>query len=107
MTLDGVPGIPQDGARPLTLADFVMLTGTSFAIDTEFGEQQLVLAKAQELPNAERSGGGFRLEFVGPSDPRLPQSIYAFPLDGALHDIFVVPIGFSPAGGIRYEAVFF
>jgi hypothetical protein len=107
MTLDSAPGVPQDGARPLTLADFETLTGSSFDIETEFGRQQLVLSKAQELPNAARDEGGFRLEFTGPLEPRLPQSIYVFPVNGTLHDIFIVPIGFAPAGGIRYEAVFF
>jgi len=107
MTLDRAPGVPQDGARQLTLADFETLIGASFDIETEFGPQQLFLSQVQELPNAERAGGGFRLEFTGPRDPRLPQSIYTFPVDGILHDIFIVPIGFAPEGGIRYEAVFF
>lgn len=106
MTFDA--GSEQQGeARQLTLADFEPLVGTPFVIDTEMGQQQLVLAQAQELPHAAREGGGFRLEFAGPSNPRLPQAIYAFPLDGAAHDIFIVPIGINPAGAIRYEAVFF
>jgi len=104
MTLDAA--VPEAPA-PLTLADFAGRIGEAFVIETEIGSQQLVLLKAQELGQAAREGGGFRLEFAGPIDPRLPQAIYAFPIDGAMHDIFIVPTGFIPAGGIQYEAVFF
>ncbi len=104
MTFDAAS---QGTSAPLTLADFADRVGEAFVIETEVGAQQLALAKVQELPSAAREEGGFRLEFVGPSDPRLPQAIYAFPVGDAMHDIFIVPIGFDPAGGIRYEAVFF
>ena len=49
----------------------------------------------------------FALEFSGPSQPLLEQRIYSL-AHAALGDleIFLVPIGVDPAGGLRYEAVF-
>jgi hypothetical protein len=48
----------------------------------------------------------FSLEFLGPSDPVLPQAIYRFshPSLGT-HDIFIVPVG-RDGDGTRYEAIF-
>lgn len=91
----------------LTLADFDGLTGTSFSIKTEFGGQQLVLAVAQGVPGATRPEGGFRLEFHGPAEPRLPQATYIFRVRGADREIFIVPIGMTTDRRLRYEAVFF
>lgn len=105
MTSDTGSALPQDAAVPLTLADFEPRVGASFEIATDFGVQALVLVAAQELPHSPREGGGFKLEFSGPAEPRLPQAIYAFPI-AALHDIFIVPVGLKD-GGIRYEAIFF
>jgi hypothetical protein len=99
MTTDAVPG--------LTLGDFETRIGAPFAIETEVGVQTLELVAADPLPQSTRPEGGFRLEFVGPAEPRLPQSIYRFALDDAVHEIFIVAIGYRPAGGLRYEAVFF
>jgi len=106
MTSDTGSALPQDAPAPLTLADFEPHVGTSFEIATDFGVQALVLAAAQELPHSPREGGGFKLEFSGPAEPRLPQAIYAFTIDAVLHDIFIVPVGLKD-GGIRYEAIFF
>jgi hypothetical protein len=49
----------------------------------------------------------FALEFSGPSEPVLEQRIYRLghPALGEL-EIFLVPVGLDPAGGLRYEAVF-
>ena len=99
MTTDPVPG--------LTLGDFEARIGESFAIETEIGVQTLELVDAASVPHSPRPGGGFRLEFAGPAEPRLPQSIYRFALDNTEHDIFIVAIGYRPDGGLRYEAVFF
>jgi len=106
MTSDTGSALPQDMSAPLTLADFEPRVGKSFEIATDFGVQALGLIGAQELPHSPREGGGFKLEFSGPAEPRLPQAIYAFSIDGALHDIFIVPVGLKD-GGIRYEAIFF
>ncbi|GEM_PF-748241 len=99
--------MPENAPAPLTLADFDGLVGTSFAIATEVGPQQLELVSATALPQSTRPEGGFRLEFAGPAEPRLPQAIYAFPVKDVPHDIFIVAIGVNAAGAIRYEAVFF
>lgn len=107
MTLDAGPVALSGAPAPLTLADFEGRVGEAFVIKTDAGTHQLTLAQAQELAHAAREGGGFRLEFTGPSNPHLPQAIYAFPIGDATHDIFIVPIGINPAGAIRYEAVFF
>ncbi|MFS2108856.1 hypothetical protein ACCC88_04150 [Sphingomonas sp. Sphisp140] len=106
MTSDTGSALPQDTTAPLKLADFEPQVGSSFEIATGAGVQALVLVAAQELPHSPREGGGFKLEFSGAAEPRLPQAIYAFPIDGALHDIFIVPVGLKD-GGIRYEAIFF
>lgn len=99
MTTDSVPG--------LTLGDFETRIGESFTIDTEFGVQTLELVDAVPLRQSSRPEGGFRLEFAGPAEPRLPQSIYRFVLGDTVHEIFIVAIGYRPHGGLRYEAVFF
>lgn len=96
-----------DAVRGLALGDFEARIGAAFAIETEFGTQTLELAVVEPMPQSTRPEGGFRLEFVGPKEPRLPQSIYSFVIDGTAHDIFIVAIGYRPEGGIRYEAVFF
>ena len=99
MTTDAVPG--------LTLADFEGRVGESFTIETEIGVQTLELAAADPLPQSTRPEGGFRLEFAGPAEPMLPQSIYRFAVGDTTHDIFIVAIGYRPEGGLRYEAIFF
>lgn len=107
MTEGADPALPPEEFLGLALSDFEGLIGTSFAIQTEMGEQELVLGAAQAVPGSPRPEGGFRLEFTGPPQPRLPQSIYGFPVGGALHDIFVVPIGPGADQRLRYEAIFF
>ncbi|WP_172704738.1 DUF6916 family protein [Sphingomonas koreensis] len=95
-----------DAVRGLTLGDFEGRIGTGFAIETELGTHTLELAVVEPMPQSTRPEGGFRLEFAGPPEPRLPQSIYRFVIDGAAHDIFIVAIGYRPEGGIRYEPTF-
>ena len=57
-------------------------------------------------PNAPRAEP-FALVFAGPAQPRLEQRIYGLDHDrlGSI-EIFLVPIGFDPGGGLLYEAVF-
>lgn len=67
---------------------------------------RLTVDKAQELSDSGREGGSFRLEFLGPSEPILPQATYPFASGEAEHEIFIVPLA-SGAHGVRYEAVFY
>lgn len=91
----------------LALGDFEGLVGTIFAIEAGAGPYPLELLSVQPLPHSPRAEGGFRLEFAGPEQTQIFQSIYPFPVRGGLHDIFLVPNGPGPDGRPRYEAVFF
>ena len=69
----------------------------------------LVLAEVHSLPrspNAPRAEP-FSLIFLGPPKPILRQATYTLTHEtlGAL-DIFIVPVGPDPRGGMQYEAVF-
>ena len=90
----------------LSLDHFAGGVGSPF--DVRVGEERLglVLDQAEPLSRAVRDAGAFRLEFVGPVDPLLPQGIYSFEVGGAKHDIFIVPIARNPSG-CRYEAIFY
>ncbi len=86
------------------LSDFV--AGTVYEVCTADAAYPVTLDKSQELSDSGREGGSFRLEFLGPADPVLPQATYRFAGGGTDHDIFIVPIA-KDAGGVRYEAVFY
>jgi hypothetical protein len=86
------------------LSDFV--TGTVYDVAAGDAAYPLALDKSQALSDSGRDGGSFRLEFLGPAEPVLPQAIYRFGKDETAHDIFIVPVA-REAGGIRYEAVFY
>jgi hypothetical protein len=103
MTADTSPEEPAG----LTLGDFEGRIGSVFAVDTTLGAQELVLESIQALPQSARPEGGFRVEFSGPAQPRLPQSIYDFSIGGNQHAIFIVAIGQRADGRLLYEAVFF
>ena len=66
-----------DSMRILTLADFTPRLGTGFEVAFQAGSLVLKLQSAQELPSMGRSGGSFRLEFIGPHEPMLPQATLA------------------------------
>jgi hypothetical protein len=87
----------------LTADDFA--PGTVFNVPAGPARVALRLERVDDLPPAAREAGAFRLEFSGPADPLLPQSIYTFEVDGAAHDIFIVPMS-RDAAGARYEAIF-
>lgn len=91
--------------RILTLADFTPRLGTGFEIALQGGTVLLNLRSAQELPSMGRDGGSFRLEFIGPAQPMLPQGTYGFRFGDDSVGIFIVPLGQEPRG-IRYEAIF-
>ena len=88
----------------LRLDDFA--AGAVYDVHAADAVHPLALAKAQELADSGREGGSFRLEFLGPADPILPQAIYRFVKEDVEHDIFIVPVARSP-GGVRYEAIFY
>jgi hypothetical protein len=109
-----MPHVPRFDRRHLTdagsrmsglrLADFA--TGTVYDVRAADAIYPLTLDKGQELSDSGREGGSFRLEFLGPADPVLPQAIYHFVKEDAGHDIFIVPVARSP-DGVRYEAIFY
>lgn len=88
----------------LKLSDFT--TGTVYTVSAGDRTWPLALDKAQPLSDSGREGGAFRLEFLGPGEPVLPQATYSFSNGEAEHDIFIVPVS-RDAGGVRYEAVFY
>ncbi|HYJ53615.1 MAG TPA: hypothetical protein VEW04_10640 [Allosphingosinicella sp.] len=92
--------------RPITVADFAARVGKSFAVPVRGHRLDMRLDAAQELPGSSRTGGGFRLEFIGPADPILAQGIFPFEIARDRYEIFIVPIARDQAG-TRYEAVFF
>lgn len=88
----------------LRLSDFP--AGTVYDVGTGGVVLPLRLDKTLALSDSGREGGSFRLEFVGPSEPILPQAIYRFANGGAEHEIFIVPIARGETG-VRYEAIFY
>jgi len=91
--------------RVLTRKDFLPRVGKAFEVEVQGGRLPLTLHAAQELPSMGRDGGSFRLEFIGPHQPILPQGIYPFHGNGERLEIFIVPIG-QDTPGTRYEAIF-
>lgn len=91
---------------PLSLSDFA--AGTLFTVSAGDQAYPFALSKAQALSDSGREGGSFRLEFIGPGEPVLPQAIYPFSAgrEAPVHEIFIVPIA-RGADGVRYEAVFY
>jgi hypothetical protein len=91
----------------LRTSDFTQRIGQSFSIAFAGTVVELTIAAVEELPHSQRDGGGFRIEFLGPRAWILPQGIYAFALDGVLHDIFIVPLAPDARNTALYEAIFF
>jgi hypothetical protein len=96
----------MEAPRDIGFSDFSERVGKSFAVDAGGHRLALLLGSAQVLPGSARPGGAFRLEFLGPVDPMLPQGTYPLAIDGDRFDIFIVPIG-RDREGTRYDAVFF
>lgn len=92
--------------RELTWNDFADAAGKPYAIAIGGHRIDLTLDRVEQLPPSPREAGSFRLEFVGPPDPVLPQAIYPLTGEAETHEIFLVPIA-RDAAGARYEAVFF
>jgi hypothetical protein len=92
--------------RAYTWDEFADAVGRVYRVEVGESQFDLTLDAASEMRSAGREGGSFRLEFLGPAAPVLPQSIYPFRRDDEVFEIFVVPISSAPEG-TRYEAVFY
>jgi Domain of unknown function (DUF6916) len=87
------------------IADFRSAVDTSFILEGGHG-LRLVEAQATGVRAAGMARDPFRLVFLGPADPILPQRTYRLRHEalGTL-DIFLVPIA-RDASGTTYEAIF-
>jgi hypothetical protein len=95
-----------DLGRQVRLGDFEHRVGKTFTVHAGGQNVQVVLRACQALPGSKRDGGGFRLEFAGPLNPRLGQGLFPFQIDHDQFGIFVVPIG-QGERTMRYEALYF
>jgi hypothetical protein len=86
-------------------ADFERAIGQAFTIDAGGQRISLELSAVNRIAASPRPGGGFSLVFRGPREIALPQATYRLAGNGAVHDIFIVPVAVDAAGRL-YEAVF-
>ena len=103
------------GLETLTRDDFAPLVGTTLRMESPGGSPvELVLVEATEegparagAPSGLPPRAPFSLLFLGPKVPVFSQRIYPVehPTLGWL-ELFLVPIGPDPSGGIRYQAIF-
>jgi hypothetical protein len=91
--------------RALTWDDFADAAGTVYEVIAGEARLELKLDQAADIPVSDRAGSAFRLEFLGPVDPVLPQAIYPFRNGEDAFEMFIVPIA-RDGQGTRYEAVF-
>jgi hypothetical protein len=98
----------------LTVDDFRPAVGQTFVLDAGGAgtvDLELVTARTIEpdAPPADEAGqrSPFALDFRGPAEPALPQSIYLLEHDSFEQplEIFIVPVGRTEAG-TDYEAIF-
>ncbi len=90
----------------LTIDDFAPWVNGACEVTAPDGQVAMTLVGAEPLAHAQRDGGGFRLEFQGPLEPLLAQSIMTVSSPAGTHEIFLVPIA-QNAHATRYEAVFY
>jgi hypothetical protein len=94
-----------------TIETYAPLLETTFRVRNGPGNDQIELRLVEvralgRQPYAPRVEP-FALEFAGPAEPALEQRIYSLEHETlGVIEIFLVPIGLDPAGGLRYEAVF-
>lgn len=91
--------------RELMLGDFAGAEGAACHIAFVDGVLDLILDKVEDLSGSSNAPGSFRLEFLGPVQPVLPQGTFPIRREDETMDIFIVPIS-QDAAGTRYEAVF-
>jgi hypothetical protein len=97
----------------LTMESFSKWVKTRFRVRiTPTETMEMELAEVTSPPTAPGNTPGhsgyesFSVIFTGPSEPVLPQRIYAFEGEGiGRFDLFIVPIG-RDSGGARYQAAF-
>ena len=92
--------------QELSIDDFTTWLGESCEVSLDGARAPMTLVKADPLEGGVRAAGSFRLEFLGPASPILPQATMAVQRDAFDREIFMVPIA-SDAAGTRYEAVFY
>ena len=93
--------------REVSWDEMANAAGSAYTIQLEGGSIPGTLDCVEQLPPSGRASGSFRLEFLGPTDPILPQAIYPFTGENCEpFEIFIVPIERDSAG-TRYEATFF
>lgn len=90
----------------LRLDDFLTWLGRECAVGPSGDCVVMTLVKAEPLAGSPRPAGGFRLEFLGPFEPILPQQIHPVSREEDRHEVFMGPIARDPRG-ILYEAVFY
>jgi hypothetical protein len=94
----------------LTLDVFTPLVGQPFQVYLQPEQAvQLELVEASPLSeaNSPRPRPPFMLTFKGPAQFVLPQRIYRVEHQAiGAHDIFIVPLGPGPGGGMLYEVIF-
>jgi hypothetical protein len=91
--------------RDLKLDDFTGNVGKEYEIVFTDAVLPVTLEQAEALPGGGREDGAFRLQFIGPPEPILPQGIFSFRFGDDSDDIFIVPIG-KVGNGVQYEAIF-
>jgi hypothetical protein len=99
----------------LTAGDFRAITGNRFLLtgtpnaNGHADSLEIELVEVSEHASGTREGfrAPFSLLFHGPLAPVMPQAVYRVANErlGAF-DLFVVPVGPTPAGAMRYEVVF-
>lgn len=91
-------------------ADFRPHAGSVFRVVTgESVSTELKLSEVGELPTTHGAPrqNPYSLLFLGPLAPVLPQKIYCFTHSTlGKFDLFIVPVGPTPDGAMRYEAIF-
>lgn len=90
--------------RNLTVHDFEGRAGATYDVLFPDGTLPLTLRDVERLEQGAREDA-FRLLFVGPTSPIMPQATYRLRLGEQVDEIFIVPVGQSEAG-TEYEAIF-
>jgi hypothetical protein len=87
----------------LRVSDFEV--GEAYEVEAGGQIHVLTVAVVEELRQAARDAGAFRLEFSGPPQPILDQAIYTMRGSRRSDDIFIVPVAADPSR-VTYEAIF-
>lgn len=90
----------------LTRQDFSDLAPGALQLAGPAGSITMSVVETRELPPTSPRQGPFAVLLQGPTEPLLPQGIYALqhPQHGVL-ELFMVPVGRRPEG-FQYEVIF-